>query len=44
MSMEEEVKIIKGFFGMLFVEFDDGSRLPIKVDKNGYLYVEVATE
>ena len=40
MSMEEEVKIIKGRFGMLFVEFDDGTRLPIKVDKNGHLYVE----
>lgn len=38
--MEEEVKIIKGYSGMLFVEFDDGTRLPIKVDKNGYLYVE----
>lgn len=42
--MEEEVKIIKGCFGMLLVEFDDGTRLPIKVDRNGYLYVEEATE
>ena len=36
----EEVKIIKGCFGMLFVGLNDGTRLPIKVDKNGHLYVE----
>lgn len=37
--MEEQVKIIV-FDGRLFVEFEDGSRLPIMADKNGNVYVE----
>ena len=39
---EEEVKIVKGAFGWLFVEFPDGSRAPLLVDKrSGQVYVDV---
>lgn len=37
--MGEEVKIIV-YDGRLFVEYEDGSRLPIMADKNGNVYVE----
>ena len=38
---EEEVKIVVGYGGRLFVEYEDGSRLPIMTDKNGNVFVEV---
>ena len=39
---EEEVKIVKGRSGWLFVEFPDGSRAPLLVDKrSGQVYVGV---
>ena len=38
--MDEEVKIVVSWSGMLMAVFPDHSYAPIKADKNGYVYVE----
>lgn len=37
----EEVKIVVSpYSGRLFVEFDDGSMLPVQTDKSGGVYID----